>query len=196
MKRKFFQTWQLLFTMVLLMFIFSCSPSDNDSNKENKLETTVDQAQKKSKGAESRKDNIFKSTLGQLKLNKETRKLNRTIFRIDKIDNKKWNGKDFKVKATNNIEFTGWAVDIDDKKAAGGVFIKIEDKLFPADYGFERVNVKNSLKIGSVNVGFKATIPVKEVRFDPNGQANVKLIILNSKKDKYYSTGKILSLVK
>jgi len=82
------------------------------------------------------------------------------------------------------IQVNGWAVDANGKSTAGGVYIDVDDKLFPAFYGTERQNVADSLGVASYRYsGFERAIPVSEIGA---GAHELSVIVLTADRKGYY----------
>ncbi|MBF0318263.1 MAG: hypothetical protein HQL01_00455 [Nitrospirae bacterium] len=84
----------------------------------------------------------------------------------------------------NIMRVEGWAVDNMEKDIAGGVYIKIDDMLFPALYGLYRPDVGNHLKSHAyVNSGYEAEIPVSLI---DKGIHNLSIVVLTKDRKHYY----------
>ena len=82
------------------------------------------------------------------------------------------------------IELAGWAVDANNESVAGGVYVDVDGKLFPAFYGAERGDVARSLGVPSYRYsGFERAIPVSEIG---RGTHQLSVIILTADRDGYY----------
>jgi hypothetical protein len=80
------------------------------------------------------------------------------------------------------IEITGWAVDANAKNTAGGVYIDIGNKLFPAFYG----KTKDGFQPNYRNSGFHRAIPTSEL---PAGVHNLSIIVVAQDGRGYYTPG-------
>jgi hypothetical protein len=79
---------------------------------------------------------------------------------------------------------TGWAVDAKHENAAGGVYVDIDGKLFPAFYGIGRQDVANSLGVSSYRYsGFERAIPTSEIGV---GTHELSVIVLTNDREGYY----------
>jgi MoaA/NifB/PqqE/SkfB family radical SAM enzyme len=88
-----------------------------------------------------------------------------TFFCIDTINDKLILFNEvMQINYNEIIRLTGWAVDSNASRVAGGVIIQIDGKSFLSLYGFPRKDVAIALQ-GSqyTNCGFQATIPVREI---------------------------------
>lgn len=82
------------------------------------------------------------------------------------------------------VELTGWAVDAGNQSAAGGVYVDIDGKLFPAFYGIDRQDVANSLGVPSYRYsGFERAIPISEIGA---GAHELSIVVLRSDREGYY----------
>ena len=82
------------------------------------------------------------------------------------------------------IELAGWAVDADNESVAGGVYVDVDGKLFPAFYGAERGDVAKSLGDPSYRYsGFERAIPVSEIG---SGTHELSVVILTADRKGYY----------
>lgn len=82
------------------------------------------------------------------------------------------------------IELAGWAVDADNESVAGGAYVDVDGKLFPAFYGAERGDVAKSLGDPSYRYsGFERAIPVSEIG---SGTHELSVIILTADRKGYY----------
>ena len=85
------------------------------------------------------------------------------------------------------IELAGWAVDADNESVAGGVYVDVDGKLFPAFYGAERGDVAKSLGDPSYRyAGFDRAIPVSEIG---GGTHELSIVVLTSDREGYYRPG-------
>jgi hypothetical protein len=90
------------------------------------------------------------------------------------------------------MKLTGWAVDAENESVAGGVYVDIDGKLFPAFYGVERQDVADSYGIPSYRYsGFERAIPLSEIGA---GAHELSVIVLSADKTKYYQPDKKVSL--
>ncbi len=62
------------------------------------------------------------------------------------------------------VKIKGWALDSISKKKASIVYIDVNNKLFKAKYGVERINETNEMIKKS---GFECEIPLSEIGFFP-----------------------------
>jgi hypothetical protein len=82
------------------------------------------------------------------------------------------------------IQLTGWAIDANNKSTAGGVYIDVDDKLFPTFYGTDRQDVADSFGIPSYRYsGFERAIPVSEIGI---GTHELAILVLTTDKTGYY----------
>ena len=88
------------------------------------------------------------------------------------------------VEAGEVVTIGGWAVDIDPHKAAGGVIVKVDDKMFLPLYGFQRDDVAMTLREPQYrNSGFIASIPGSALE---RGTHTVSIYILSNDRKSYY----------
>jgi hypothetical protein len=79
---------------------------------------------------------------------------------------------------------TGWAVDDENESTAGGVYVDVDGKLFPAFYGSDRQDVADSSGVPSYKYsGFERAIPVSEIGA---GAHELSIIVLTASKTEYY----------
>jgi hypothetical protein len=82
------------------------------------------------------------------------------------------------------IRVVGWAVDVANRKPAGGVYIKIDDKRFPAFYGKQRKRVPRGLDVSSYRfTWFEATVPMSEIG---PGTHELSVVVVTSDGERYY----------
>ncbi|MBF0553066.1 MAG: hypothetical protein HQK96_00745 [Nitrospirae bacterium] len=82
------------------------------------------------------------------------------------------------------LSIIGWAIDDLKKDIAGGVYIKIDDKLFPALYGLDRVDVAEHLKINNYRyTGYNIEIPVSLIE---KGTHKLSVLVLTNDKKHYF----------
>jgi len=82
------------------------------------------------------------------------------------------------------IELAGWAVDADNESVAGGVYVDVDGKLFPAFYGVERGDVAKSFGDPSYRYsGFERAIPVSEIG---DGSHELSVVVLTGDREGYY----------
>ncbi len=83
-----------------------------------------------------------------------------------------------------SIEITGWAVDAEAEDVAGGVYVGIGDRLFPAFYGVDREDLAERYGIPSYSdSGFRRAIPVSEIG---TGTHELSVVVLTNDKTGYY----------
>ena len=83
------------------------------------------------------------------------------------------------------IKLEGWAVDADNESTAGGVYIDIDGRLFPAFYG-TRVKQKMTRSLGGPEYrysGFERAIPVSEIGA---GSHELSIVVLTHDRKGYY----------
>ena len=82
------------------------------------------------------------------------------------------------------VRITGWAVDDKAKDSAGGVYLEIDGKRFPAYYGTPTPSLAERFSIPSYqNSGFERTIPTSEIGA---GTHNLSLVVLTTDGEEYY----------
>jgi len=90
------------------------------------------------------------------------------------------------------IQFTGWAVDTDNESTAGGVYVDVDGKLFPAFYGTDRQDVADHLGVPSYRYsGFERALPISEIE---TGTHEVSFVVLMLDKKGYYRTDQKMTL--
>jgi hypothetical protein len=90
------------------------------------------------------------------------------------------------------IKLTGWALDDENESVAGGVYVDIDGRLFPAFYGAERQDVADSYGIPSYRYsGFERAIPLSEIGA---GIHELSVITLTADKTEYYQPDKKVPL--
>ena len=94
------------------------------------------------------------------------------------------NGSFVVPRSTPFIWVAGWAVDAANESTAGGVYIDIDGKLFPAFYGADRQDVANHFGTPSYRYsGFVRAILVPEIGA---GAHDLSVVVLTSDKKGYY----------
>jgi hypothetical protein len=92
------------------------------------------------------------------------------------------------------IKLEGWAVDADNESTAGGVYIDVDGRLFPAYYG-TRVKQKMARSLGAPTAyrysGFERAIPVSEIGA---GSHELAIVVLTADRKGYYSPDKKMVL--
>jgi hypothetical protein len=92
----------------------------------------------------------------------------------------------------SSVKLTGWAVDGDNETTAGGVYVDIDGRLFPAFYGMEKQDVADSLGTPSYRYsGFERALPVSEIGA---GVHELSVIVLTSDKQGYYRSDQKVAL--
>jgi hypothetical protein len=82
------------------------------------------------------------------------------------------------------VTVTGWAVDAWAKEAAGGVYIDVDGKIFPAYYGLERGDVAQVFKEPAYHYsGFEGSIRASKLG---EGMHALSIVVLTSDKERYY----------
>ena len=82
------------------------------------------------------------------------------------------------------ITVRGWAVDVDDRDTAGGVYVDRDGKLFPAFYGDKRKKVARRLGVTAYeHSGFERAIPVSEIGA---GTHELSIVVLTNDRKGYY----------
>jgi hypothetical protein len=113
-----------------------------------------------------------------------------TIFSIDAINNyvfKVHNGKKSITLSKDEPFLTvkGWAVDAQAKALAGGVYLELDHKLYPASYKLYRPDVAAHFQVPAYkHSGFEGDIPIYEL--EP-GRHILTLKILTKDKKAYYN---------
>ena len=78
----------------------------------------------------------------------------------------------------------GWAVDSQNASPAGGVYIDIDGKLFPAFYGTDREGVSGSSGSAPYRyTGFERAVPVSEIGA---GTHELSVVVLATDGESYY----------
>jgi hypothetical protein len=95
-------------------------------------------------------------------------------------------------KEGSSVKLTGWAVDGDSETTAGGVYVDIDGRLFPAFYGMERQDAADSLGAPSYRYsGFERALPVSEIGA---GAHDLSVVVLTSDREGYYRTDQKVTL--
>ena len=82
------------------------------------------------------------------------------------------------------VRVNGWAVDARAKKSAGGVYVDVDGKLFPALYGNSTRSLVNRFDVSAYqNSGFVRTIPMSEIG---PGKHELSLVVVTSDREGYY----------
>jgi hypothetical protein len=90
------------------------------------------------------------------------------------------------VESDDVVTIGGWAVDIEARTTAGGVIVKVDDKSFLPQYGFQRDDVALMLREPQYrNSGFVASIPVSAFE---KGTHTVSIYILSNDRKSYYAS--------
>lgn len=94
----------------------------------------------------------------------------------------------------NTITVTGWAIDKQAQKIAGGVLVSVDRKIdIPAFYGIERPDVANAFKDDKYHFsGFSASFAVSILK---KGRHTLSLKIINAAKNGYYEPDKNINLI-
>lgn len=84
----------------------------------------------------------------------------------------------------DSIKVAGWAVDAANNKPAGGVYVRIDNELFPAFYGRQRKGVAKRFDVPSYRFsGFEATVPVSEIG---HGTHVLSVVVVTNDRERYY----------
>jgi len=90
------------------------------------------------------------------------------------------------------IKVGGFALDANNKSTAGGVYVDIDGKLFPAFYGTDRQDVVDSLVVPSYRYsGFERAIPVSEIA---TGTHELSIVVLTADWKGYYRPDRKVTL--
>jgi hypothetical protein len=90
------------------------------------------------------------------------------------------------------IHLTGWAVDVDNDSVAGGVYIDVDNELFPAFYGTDMKDVADSFGVPSYRYsGYERAIPVSEIGL---GTHELSVLVLSSDRKGYYRPSRKVTL--
>lgn len=110
-----------------------------------------------------------------------------TFFSIDTINDREINQPNPWVTINRDVGFIiirGWAVDAAARKAAKGVYLDIDGKLYPAFYGISRKDIAERFKVPSYRYsGFERAIPVSDLG---TGKHTLNLKILTRDRKTYY----------
>lgn len=107
-----------------------------------------------------------------------------TLSNIDRVDGKLANENVFIAKKKVVVEITGWAVDQQAKKTAGGVYAEVDGNMYPALYGQPEERVAERFDTPAyTQSGFTARIPVLQLK---PGTHDISLIILSHDEEAYY----------
>jgi len=90
------------------------------------------------------------------------------------------------------IKVGGFALDTNNRSTAGGVYVDIDGKLFPAFYGTDRQDVADSLGVPSYRYsGFERAIPVSEIA---TGTHELSIVVLTADRKGYYQPNQKVGL--
>jgi hypothetical protein len=90
------------------------------------------------------------------------------------------------IKDTNYLTVSGWAVNAEGNDVAGGLFLEIDDKLYPVFYGIPRVDVAQALKTARLEqCGFQRAFPLK---FWPKGRHRLNIKVLTKDGKAFFSS--------
>lgn len=111
------------------------------------------------------------------------------VSRIDRVRAKKSEGPVTVSPQAPLVTVTGWAVDKRARRSAGGVYVVVNDRKYPAYYGTSSENVEKVFGVADyANAGFEADIPVSELKAGVN---EISLLVVTSDSAAYYKlTGK------
>ncbi|MCX6150718.1 MAG: radical SAM protein [Ignavibacteriales bacterium] len=124
-------------------------------------------------------------------------KLNRTTrYEIEMINNNPIVNQNGNVKQINifgeELFFEGWALDDLNDDLAGGILIKINDMLFPTNYGFRKQLVLNKLGDRFTNSGFARRIFTSEIG---KGKHQISLIVLTKDRKGYFEANNVIEIL-
>lgn len=95
-------------------------------------------------------------------------------------------------EGTSFIELTGWALDDENESTAGGVYVDVDGRPFPAFYGADRQDVADSSGNPSYRYsGFERAIPVSEIG---TGTRELSVFVLTADKTEYYEPDEKVTL--
>ena len=95
-------------------------------------------------------------------------------------------------KEASYVKVSGWAIDTDDESTAGGVYVDVDGKLFPAFYGVDRQDVVDSFGVQSYRrSGFERYIPISEIG---TGVHRLSVVILMNDQERYYQPDQQVAL--
>jgi hypothetical protein len=84
------------------------------------------------------------------------------------------------------------SLDDENESVAGGVYLDIDDRRFPAFHGADRQDVADSSGVTSYRYsGFERAIPLSEIGA---GLHELSVVVLTADKTEYYQPGKKVSL--
>ncbi len=90
------------------------------------------------------------------------------------------------------VDLTGWAVDDENESTAGGVYVDVDGRLFPAFYGADRQDVADSSGVPSYRYsGFERAIPVSELG---TGAHELSVLVLTADRKGYYEPAEKVTL--
>jgi hypothetical protein len=85
---------------------------------------------------------------------------------------------------SSSVEVTGWAVDTKAKDVAGGVYIIVDGRRFPAIYGTNSSEVAHRLGVSAYeHSGFERDIPVSEIG---PGSHELSIVVVTNDERRYY----------
>jgi ABC-type amino acid transport system permease subunit len=115
-----------------------------------------------------------------------------TLYRVESVSQVGVDQENRPILAPENesfVEITGWAVDAEAEDAAGGVYVKIDDKLFPAFYGTDKSGSDTEALANRFGIPayrhavFERAIPVSEIG---TGTHELSVIVLTNDREEYY----------
>ena len=93
----------------------------------------------------------------------------------------------------DSIVFNGWAVDWTNKNTAGRIYMVIDSRLYPADYGLQREDVSSTFNNPKFRYsGFSQKLLCQDIG---EGTHQVKILIVSKDKKYYYKPSWIFNLV-
>jgi hypothetical protein len=109
-----------------------------------------------------------------------------TLCLIESIDDER-NLQDAVVHIPCGVDLivSGWAVDVPNRDAAGGVWLDVDGRLYRAHYGIPRSDVAFSLRNAAFDPsGFVAAVPMASI--GPRGLHRVTVRVMNHAASAYY----------
>ena len=109
-----------------------------------------------------------------------------TLFAVETINDIKIKDEDIIKVQGESLTVKGWAVDKPNEEKAGGVYIDIDENLYPAYYGIIRRDLLGTLNFAtSTSYGFTCTIDTEELG---KGRHILTIKILTNDRKSYYSS--------
>ena len=165
----------LLFSICLLV-AFGCS--DSNEKKKNVPKTTANKKAVKKDG--KKKENTFEKVL------KIPRAKEQTQFWVQSIDGKilaKMNDPSKVTLSGKDVHITGWAFDKPNNKLAGGVYLRLNGKVYRCSYSSDSKQVADKYGKHLLKSRFSKKLSIKDFK---KGENKLEVIVLSNDKSKAY----------